>query len=603
MSYIKTTQEFNNFLKTLKPIYAFDTETTSLDYLEMEIEGFSISDGKQSCYVDLVNNEYKESILANFSTFIRTSKVLMAHNMKFDMKVLKSVGIDIPEDVKLYDTMIADHLINETRRHGLKSLAKELLGEEEIMTYEEARSFGPSSKEFVDYATKDAEWTYRLAVMQIPLLQEQGLKDLFWKVEMPFVRVNCEMELNGMKIDVPKLKTIARDLENQIHIMDKELRTLAGVDKTFNFNSSKQLIELLFTKLKLPILGKTKSGKPSTGAAVIEKLKHKSPVVMKLEQYKIVKKLYTAYFADDAQILSNLKSDGRVHPNFNNCGTKTGRLSCSQPNLQQLPKPKKAMPIDTRQCFVASEGNKMFTCDFSGQELRVLAELSKDETLIDVFEKGGDLHLTTANGSFNLGIPKEALFSSHPDYKMYKEKFDKDRSRAKPINFGIAYGMSSMALKDQIKSTVEEAQEAIDGYFNAYPRVKDAMDACHALVDKQGYVTSFTGRRRRFQKIERYDKKFYPSGAYRQSFNFLIQGYSADMMRIALINTRKLFQDNPKWGAMIVGTIHDEAICECKEEYVNEASKGIKEVFESCVKLVVPVVSDIGIGDSYSEAK
>jgi len=602
--YITTSLDFCKFINTLDKKYAFDTETTSLKYKEMKIEGFSICDSKQACYVNLVDNPDASNLLFHLNALItERTKVLICHNIKFDMKVLKSVGIIVPEEVNLFDTMIAHHLLDENSKHGLKVLAKEILGEEEIMTYEEARAFGADSQEFINYATNDAIWTLRLAAEFIPRLREEELVQLFTKIEMPFQRCLVDMETNGMLIDTELVHKKAEELKVSIAELDDELRRFAGVDEKFNFNSSKQLGELLFDKMNLPVIEQTPSGKPSTGKFTIERLAKDNPFVDKLQTYKIAQKLYTSYFSEKSQILTNLDEDNRVRPNFNDMGTVTGRLSCSQPNLQQLPKNNKKLPISPRECFIVPEGKIMITCDFSGQEVAVAAQQSKDETLIDALNKGQDMHLRIANQFYELGIPDECLYKTHQDYEKYKERFSKERSRAKTITFGLMYGKGAYGFAKDFNISEGEAQAIVDKYFSGMPMLRESIDVAHDSIKKNGFVRSMAGRKRRFKPVERYGKIMYQGRDFRQAFNFLIQGFSADMMRKAMIAVRKEAMKHPEYGINIIGTCHDEIITECNFEYEEQASKLIKEQMESCVNFVVPINADIGKGFDYEEAK
>ncbi len=293
--------------------------------------------------------------------------------------------------------------------------------------------------------------------------------------------------------------------------------------------------------------------------------------------------------------------DGRVRPNFKDTGTKTGRLSCNNPNLQQLPKVNKEFPIDTRKCFTVPNGHKMITCDYSGQELRVLAQITGDPALIDTFNKGKDMHLSTANDFFNLGIDEEDLYEGSPKIEDLKEFYKDERNKAKTINFGMAYGKGAYGFSQDFNISEEEAQDILDKYFAALPKVKKAIDTCHKNVTEQGWVETMTGRRRHFSKIEKNGWTGYPKKAYRESFNFLIQGFSADMIRIAM--NRVYEKAPPEWGLKAIATVHDEAVYKVRDEHVEAAKVFIKEQFEKAVNFCIPVVADVGVGTTYSEAK
>jgi DNA polymerase-1 len=413
------------------------------------------------------------------------------------------------------------------------------------------------------------------------------------------------MEINGMLVNPDMIRLKREAVQNEVKRLYQDLFRLSGVQEDFNFNSSKQLGELLFTKMNLPILETTPAGKPSTGTAILEKLAKTNDFCKILMQYKEYQKILTSYLGEDSQILKNIDPDGRVRPNFLDFGTVTGRLSCQSPNLQQLPKSQDTKPeLDIRECFIVPEGKKMITCDYSGQELRVLAEITKDESLIDTFKKGKDMHLSTANDFFNLGIPEEALYETNPKFEEYKKKYKTFRNQAKTINFGIAYGKGAYGFSQDFGSTEEEAQGILDKYFASKPKVKESIERCYNQVRTQGYVTSMTGRRRRFkQEMSRYGKMYYSNSSLRQSFNFLIQGFSADMIRMALNGVQKLIKEHPEYDLKIIATVHDEGVFEVKQEFTDVVAQQVKIIFKNTVKFCVPIESETGVGDNYSEAK
>ncbi len=268
-----------------------------------------------------------------------------------------------------------------------------------------------------------------------------------------------------------------------------------------------------------------------------------------------------------------------IADSFNDCGTKTGRLSCSKPNLQQLPKANKAFPVETRECFIAPPGKKLIASDYSGQELRVLAHLTQDKGLIEAFNSGRDFHQETAN------------------------KFGVERTKAKAINFGIAYGKMAYGFAKDWNTTEEEAQVFVDTYFKTFPKVKEAIEETTKEVKKQGYVISMAGRRRRLQLVTDGDNKFYRKSSFREAFNFKIQGFSADMMRIASIRILNQCIKNKEWGMRIIALIHDECLVEVKEEYAEQAKEVINKAMIGAVNLCVPVLVDTHIGDNYAQIK
>ncbi len=274
--------------------------------------------------------------------------------------------------------------------------------------------------------------------------------------------------------------------------------------------------------------------------------------------------------------------------------------NCTKPNLQQLPKPGEYSPVNVREVITVPDGYVMFTCDYSGQEVAVAAQVSKDPTLVESLNQGYDMHLAIANQFYNLGIPKEALEKTHPDYDKYKEEFGKKRSQAKTITFGLMYGKQAYGFAKDFGISEDEAQKIVDKYFEGMPKLKESIDNAHKEIDSNGHVRNLAGRYRHFTKNDwgRYD-----TGAYRQAYNFKIQGFSADMIRIACINTYARKRKHPEWDLKIIGTVHDEAIMMVKEEYKDEATKMVKEAFETAVRFVVPTPGDIEVGTNYGNAK
>ncbi len=610
---LTTIEEVREFFKDFNTdLFAFDTETTALEYDKLLIRGASFCDGNKACYVDLEQPlEFGKYILTirDLEPIFKKAKMIVGHNLVFDLKVLYKGSIIIPEGTQLYCTMVADHLLDENRSHALKSLAKELLGKE-VVTYAEASR--ASHDVFQQYAIDDAVYTWELMQWQRPKLIEMDLVPLFTEVEMQFQRVLLDIEVNGVLVDWEQVSKTTKLLVGEIEKLQVEM--LEMVDAPYemqmdlfgnsriitevNLNSSQQLANILFKLLELTPVEYTPSGAISVGGRTIKALKDKHPFVALLEKYKVAQKLLNAFFTPMPVYRD---SDDRIRPHFNDCGTKTGRLSCSKPNLQQLPKVNKAFPIDTRSCFIVPEGKTMLTCDYSGQELRVLTQLTREPVLIDTFNKGKDMHLSTANDFFELGIIEEELFSTHPKCKEHKEKYYNERNKAKVINFGMAYGKGAYGFAKDFNISEDEAQKILDKYFAALPKVKEAIDSCHKSVRDNGFVVSMAMRRRRFKPKE--GTNFYPNAAFRQSFNFLIQGFSADMIRKAMIEVRKLGRSNPEWRLKTIATVHDESVYEVKTEYVEEASKAIKEAFEKAVSFCIPVVADVGIGANYSQAK
>jgi DNA polymerase I-like protein with 3'-5' exonuclease and polymerase domains len=898
-------------------IFSFDTETTSLKFTELELEGISCCNDGKSFYIDLINNKETFSIISFLKSKFENASTIIAQNIVFDLKVMYKYNIII--NCQLYDTMIADHLLNENRPHGLKHLAKTFLGVNTIK-YEEAEKAGHQSKLFYEYAENDAIWTWKLMKLQLPLLKERGLLKLFRDIEMPYQYVLLEMAITGVLIDTKKLKKGTEELKKEKEDLIKQLlkelnepviyqKTLTGekyIKTNINFSSPLQLSKILFEKYKLKPIEYTDSGQASVGKATINHYKNENNFVYLLNKYKKIDKLLNGFFEPMPKFID---IDGRCRPNFNDIGTKTGRLSSSKPNMQQTSNNSKDVETDFREIFIVPEGYKMITCDFCfsndteiltengwirfdklldekvaqwdstfityvkplrkikhkykgnmihfhgkrhvdllmtpnhkhlilnpefnslkkveakdinkngatinagyyngnlyenenllkllvafqadgsltknnnvrfwfkkdrkikrlkkilsdlninykecfseikgnqtciyfklpvsiykyinpktktfrnnlldlqinlkkiilkeillwdgclqrksyystnlynceiiqllsittgyksnlnikynfvskdgikrkpcgcvsvinrtytynktinkeliyyddyvycvevpsnniivrrnnkisvtgncSQEIRVMADISKDDNLIKLINKEGDSHLMAANLVFNLGIPEECLFKSHPKFKFYKEKFSEERKKAKVFSFAIPYGAGSFNISKNFNVTEEEAQKMIDNYFKGFPKLKISMELVQNEMVNKGFIRNKLGRYRHVENLNKNNFKLI-SKAKRQAFNYLIQSLSAEMMRLASIKVYKESKKHPEWGLKQLMTVHDENNYEVKKEYAEEAAKVIKSCFESCIELVVPVTADVDITDNYAEAK
>lgn len=597
--------------------FSLDTETTDLKYDKLQLEMITLHDGTTSIAIQC-NPGTIEYIKTYFNAFVNGT--IICHNIVFDAKALHKYGINI-KNLEWYDTMVAIHLIDENLMDKkLKSLAKSLLGAE-VMLYEDIKDKSINNKVFIDYAINDAIYTYELAQLFTPQLKEQGLTKLFREIEMPFLKVLMDMEINGMLVDKEKLLSTLEELKKEKVNLEVKMYQELGVKyelqcnlltgelipvSKINLNSSQELSKILFDDLGLDTTEVSKkTGKKSTGKKTIEKLRDTNSFVKLLDKYRKVQKLITSFYEPLPEFID---SDGRVRPNYRDIGTVTGRLSANNPNVQQLAKENKDIGVNVRSCFIAPVGKKIITCDYSGQEIRVLAQVTQDPTLLKALNDGADLHLSTANTFFNLGIPAECLMETHPEFEHYKKKFKDERSKAKTITFGLAYGKSGYGFAQDFNITEEEGNAILERYFNQFPRVKEAMDECNKALNNQDYVQQLFGRRRRFSKVggKKYDGTecfFHVKKSYRQAFNFLIQSPSADMIRLASIATSKLIQEHPEWELKIIATVHDELCMECKEEYVEEASKLIKYAFEHVVNFDVPMLCEVNWGENYGNAK
>ena len=584
---------------------AFDTETTDLNYSKLDCVGMSFCNGIDACYLDLTLYSDKDTLCFLKSQFETEIKKLIMHNSAFDLKVLWKLGIrNVTENI--FCTMTAAQLLDENNSCALKDLAQRILGVKEVKTFKEASAKGMNTKEFYDYGMNDAIWTWQLHKIQNKQLYEQNLNKLFFEAEMPFQFVLRDMEINGILIDRKAADDLTKTVAEDIHNLESQMLKSIGMDwiiikdlfggiyyeSPINFGSPKQLVDLITNKLGLEITVLTDNSNPSVGAESIQKLKGQHPFIDLLEKYAVATGMYEGFLDP---LPGRINIDGRIRSSFGR--TKTGRLRSSNPNLQNLPNPNPIYPIDFRGCVIAPEGKTLIVADYSGQELRVLAEVSQDKNMINAFLKDKDLHLATANKVFKLGIPEECLYRSHSDYLGYRKKYKNERHIGKNgINFPIVYGTTPYGRAKDLNISEKLAEEYINGFFELYPDIKKAIEKCGKILKFQHYVTTLAGRRRRFPG-------HLTAKNFRQAFNFLIQGYSADMIAIAAGKIRKLALSNPWCELKIILIVHDEIVMEVNEEYAETILYSIKYAMENAVKLSMPLIVDIGIGANYSEAK
>jgi len=596
--------DFKDFLtKANTKVLSLDTETTSLNYYDLKMLGFSLCDGKYACYVD--THRLGKEPIEELKEMLRTSnKYLIFHNAQFDIKVLHKSGItDITKNI--FCTMTAQHLLNEESRLGLKFLANKYLNVE-TQTWKEAESEGVSSKRFYEYATNDAIWTWQLHKGFNKSLYAEKLDRLFFEIEMPCQFVLADLHSNGIKFDLEECAKLEKEVSAKKFDLEKELFEMSDcgyhiqpglfggkeIVSAHNLGSSLQLIKILENKFGLKLTDLTETGKKSVSKPILEKYKD-NPFVKKMITYSVVTAVLDKCLTKAPEWVSG---DGRVRCDFNNCGTRTGRFSSSKPNMQNLAKPHEEFPVHFRKCFVSSEGKSLICGDYSGQELRVLAHVSGDAKLVDAFNNNKDPHLMTADYVFELGIPEEALCADHKDYAEYKEKFSSERYKAKNgINFPIIYGTTAIGISKTFKISEGEAQSYIDGFMKTYPEVDKAIRRCRWHLKQHGYVKSLTGRRRR---LDPHIQK-----SYRQAFNFLIQSLSADMIRVAMFRMKDEIDKHPEWGAAILMTVHDEIVLEAFDGYAEEVAESLSGAMKNAMTLKVPLEVDIGIGKNYSEVK
>ncbi len=584
--------------------FTFDLETTSQNPMMAEIVGFSFSCKEGEAFYVPVSappegadpyahltmqpKQGGEIDLREALGPILTDESLAknAQNAKYDILVLSQYGIRVRG--LRFDTMLASYLLNPTgRQHNLDLLALEHLNIKKIPTSE---LIGKGKKQIsmrdvplnlvARYACEDADVTERLRRLFEPRLKEAGLWELFQEVEIPLIPVLVHMEETGVALDRPYLEAMSRDMEQQLRALEETIYEMAG--ERFNINSTQQLARILFEKLKLPTGRRTKTGY-STDAAVLEKLAKDYELPRKLLEYREISKLKSTY-VDALPRLINPRT-GRVHTSYNQTVAATGRLSSSDPNLQNIPI-RTEIGRQIRRAFIPGKpGWKILDADYSQIELRIMAHLSKDENLIRAFQNGEDVHRATAANVF--GVPPEAVT---PEL----------RRRAKEINFGIMYGMGVYGLAQRLEITPEEAQTIIQEYFVKYPGVNDFIIRTLNEARQKGYVTTLLNRRRYLPEILSENRRV-REFAERTAINTPIQGTAADMIKVAMIRIDRRLQEEKLQSKMIM-QVHDELVFEAPEEELETLRALVAYEMANALKLDVPIKVDIGIGNNWLEA-
>ena len=594
---IFTEKELDKWLKKLQKAkcFSFDLETTSLDYMQAEIVGlsFSIKEG-EAAYVPVAHNYLdapkqldREEVLQKFKPLLEDKGFCkLGQNLKYDMNVLGNYDIHM-QGIQ-HDTMLASYVLDSTLRHGMDDLAIRHLSYSTIH-YEDVAGKGKKQITFdqveVDiaapYAAEDADITLRLHNVLWPQLEEtKSLLSVYQDMELPLLPVLSRMERNGVLLDVNMLAKQSTQITKRLGELEQDIYKLAGQE--FNIGSPKQLQVILFEKLGLPIISKTPKGQPSTAESVLVELAHDYPLPKLILEYRSLSKLKSTY--TDKLPLQVEESTGRVHTSYQQAVAATGRLSSTDPNLQNIPvRTEEGRRI--RQAFIAAPGYKMVAADYSQIELRIMAHLSGDKGLLDAFSKGLDVHSATAAEVFGVSV----------------DEVTKDQRRsAKAINFGLIYGMSAFGLAKQLDITRPEAQEYVDLYFKRYPGVKEYMEQTKEKAKEDGFVETVFGRRLYLHEINAKNgmRRQY---AERTAINAPMQGTAADIIKRAMINLDKEIQ-NEKFDMRMIMQVHDELVFEIKESQVDDAIKLIIEKMEHAAELSVPLIVDVGIGINWDEA-
>ena len=572
-----------------KKAVGFDVEVTSMNEMEAELVGMSFSYRKGlAYYVPLSKNrEQALQTLEIFRPFFEKKDIVkIAHNLKVDYKVLELYGISV--EGAIFDTMIAHYLLNPDGRHTMDYLAEMYLNYKPIALEtligkgKNQRSFDTLSvEEQTQYAAEDADLTFQLYELFAPQLKKENLEDLFFKVEMPLMKVLAKMELTGIALDKNWLEQESKDLENDLRNLEKTIFEMSGEE--FNMNSPKQLGEVLFEKMQLdPKAKKTKSGQYATSEDILQKLASKHEIIPHILEHRTYQKLKSTYV--DALPLQIDKDDNRVHTNFSQTTAATGRLASVNPNLQNIPiRTLRGQQI--RGAFVANPGHKIIAADYSQIELRLIAAISEEENMIKAFQDGEDIHASTASKLF--GVPLEEVTKTQ-------------RSQAKTVNFGILYGQGAFALAEQTGLSRKEAKEMIESYFETYPNLKKYMGGQVVKAQEMGYVETILNRKRHLKDIN--SANFVVKAhAERNAVNAPIQGSAADVIKLAMIKIdEELTKQNLKTRMLL--QVHDELVFEAPEEEEEIVTALIKNEMENAYKTSVPLLVEVGVGDNWLEA-
>ncbi len=516
-----------------------------------------------------------EEVLAELGPYLsRSSLRIMGQELKKVIKVFKAYGIDLANIA--FDTQLASYLLEPNKDDfSLPAIAKRFLSAEVGQSENAADSSAPP---ICRKCAENAEIIIELSQVLKPKLQDNGLLDLFNRVEMPLIEVLAEMEQNGIKLDVDKIKALAGELEEDKQDIEQEIDHLAGEE--INPNSPQQVGYILFEKLNLPVIEKTKTG-PSTNARVLSELSSQHPLPAQILKFRELSKLLNTYIEKLPEFVN--PRTGRIHTTFNQSTAATGRLSSSDPNLQNIPV-RTEIGKKIREAFVAPEGKKLLGADYSQIELRLLAHLSGDQEMIKAFREGKDLHNITAR----------EIFDVEQD-----EVNGRMRDVAKRVNFGIPYGISSFRLGKELGITTEEADRFINRYFRRYLKVKKFIEKLVEEAEEKGYVTTILNRKRPlpFINSSNYHKRSYDQ---RNAINTPLQGSAADLIKLAMLDIHQKIKEGILKGGLLL-QVHDELIFELDENEVGPAGEEIKESMESVFELEVPIIVDIKVGDNWGE--
>ena len=590
---ISTAEERKELLEILlkHAQVCFDTETTNIDALHADLVGFSFSyKAREAFYVSVPSDfEAAKKIVEEFKPFFEDPSIeKIAHNIKYDLKVLQRYGIEVAEP--LFDTMIAHYLINPEAKQSMDFLATFYLNYQpvsiETLIGKKGKGQGNmrdlKPEEICDYACEDADITFQLKQLFEPEIQKPHLSQLFYNMEMPLVKVLKDMEFEGISIDVPALIDYSKELDETLFRLDAEIKDAAG--ENFNIDSPKQLGEVLFEKLKISSKAKkTKTGQYATSEDVLQKHEHDHPIIPMILEYRQLRKLKSTY-VDPLPTMCD-PMDGRIHTNFMQTVTATGRLSSNNPNLQNIPI-RSAKGREIRRAFVARGADyKLMAVDYSQIELRIIAALSADANMIEAFQQGHDIHVATAAKVFHTPL----------------EEVTRDqRSAAKAVNFGIIYGQSAFGLAQNLSISRTEAKGIIDAYFEQYSTIKKYMENVISQARELGYVETIMKRRRYLPDINSANAVV-RGYAERNAVNAPIQGSAADIIKMAMIAVHKAMRKEKVQSKMIL-QVHDELVFDVQVSEEIRMQNLVKTAMEEAIQLAVPMEVELKLASNWLEA-
>ena len=573
-----------------KESVSIDTETTSTDAISAELVGLSFSVEEKKAFYVAVPANYEEAlkIVQIFKPLYESDKIMkIGQNIKYDYEVLTRYGVTLQG--KMFDTMIAHYLIQPELHHNMDYMAETLLGYQTIHIEELLGPKGKKQKNMRDlsptdiyeYAAEDADITLRLKNVLEPRLKELGVEELFWNIEMPLVRVLADMELNGVCLDTEALQDTSKIFTERMKQYEQEIYKEAGEE--FNISSPKQVGDILFGKLQIMDKPKkTKTGQYVTSEEVLQSLESKSPIVRNILNYRGMKKLLSTYI-DALPKLINPRT-GHIHTSFNQALTATGRLSSSDPNLQNIPV-RTDDGKEIRKCFIPEEGCLFFSADYSQIELRIMAHLSEDENMMEAFREGHDIHRATAAKIWHVDIDKVT---------------DAQRKKAKQANFGIIYGITTYGLAQRMDIPNSEAKELIEGYFRTFPKVQAYMEHAKEEARAKGYAETLFHRRRYLADINSRNATV-RGFAERNAINAPIQGTEADIIKVAMVRIWERFKKEGIRSKMIL-QVHDELNFSVFPEEREQVERIVIEEMQNAYPLNVPLIADAGWGKNWLEA-